>query len=192
MPPSTRADLVSAAARLLDEGGPASVTLRAVAKAVGLSHNAPYKHFRDKEELLAAVASRELARPGDAPLEVGGDPVARLRRLAQAYVDWATRYPERFRLTFGSWRSGSDELAETATAARARVVATVAEAQAAGRLAAGDPERITALILALAHGAADLALGGHLARDGKGHADPADLLDDLFRLLVRPGEPPAL
>lgn len=185
MPPNTRADLVSAAARLLDEGGPASVTLRAVAKAVGLSHNAPYKHFHNKEELLAAVASRELARPGDAPLEVGGDPVVRLRRLAQAYVEWAIRYPERFRLTFGSWTSGTDELAETATAARARFVAAVVEAQATGGLPAGDPERITALILALAHGAADLALGGHLARDGKGHADPGDLLDDLFALMAR-------
>jgi AcrR family transcriptional regulator len=187
MPPNTRAELVSAAARLLDAGGPAAVTLRAVAKAVGVSHNAPYKHFRHKEELLAAVASRELARPADAPLEIGGDPVARLRRLAQGYVEWAIRHPERFRLTFGSWTSSSEELAQTATAARGRFVAAVTEAQASGQLPPGDPERITALILALAHGAADLALGGHLARDGKGHADPGDLLDDLFALLVRPG-----
>jgi hypothetical protein len=45
-------------------------------------------------------------------------------------------------------------------------------------------QRITALILALAHGAADLALGGHLSRDGIGHADPADLLDDPFALMT--------
>jgi hypothetical protein len=104
--------------------------------------------------------------------------------MAQGYVDWAMRYPERFKLTFGPWRSGTDELSETATAARARFVAAVMQAQAAGQLAAGDPERVTSLILALAHGAADLALGGHLSREGKGSADPADLLDDLFRLMT--------
>ena len=185
MAQNTREALISAAARLLDQGGPAAVTLRAVAKAVGLSHNAPYKHFHDKEDLLAAIASRELSRPGavaDAPGE--SDPAQTLRRMAQAYVDWAQHYPERFKLTFGPWRNGSDELAETATAARARFVGTVRRAQAAGQVVAGDPERVTALILALAHGAADLALGGHLSRNGKGAADPGDLLDDLFRLMT--------
>jgi hypothetical protein len=56
-------------------------------------------------------------------------------------------------------------------------------AQEDGDLPSGDPERLTALLLALAHGATDLALSGHLARDGKGHADPTDLVDDLFNHL---------
>jgi AcrR family transcriptional regulator len=181
---NTRDALISAAARLLDQGGPPAVTLRAVAKAVGVSHNAPYKHFQGKEELLAAVASRELSRPGAAGVAADAEPFQALRRMAQAYVDWAQHHPERFKLTFGPWRGGSEELAVSATAARARFVDAVARAQQSGRLVAGDPERVTALILALAHGAADLALGGHLAREGKGHADPTDLLDDLFALMT--------
>ena len=180
---NTRDALISAAARLLDQGGPAAVTLRAVAKAVGVSHNAPYKHFHDKQDLLAAIAARELSRPVLSTSAPPADPVQALRRMAQAYVDWAQHHPERFKLTFGPWRSGSDELGVSATAARARFVDAVVRAQAAGELVQGDPERVTALILALAHGAADLALGGHLSRDGKGHADPADLLDDLFALM---------
>jgi hypothetical protein len=72
----------------------------------------------------------------------------------------------------------------SATAARARFVEAVMRAQAAGQLVQGDPERVTALILALAHGAADLALGGHLSREGKGRADPSDLLEDLFALMA--------
>jgi AcrR family transcriptional regulator len=184
MAQNTRDALVSAAARLLDRGGPAAVTLRAVAKAVGVSHNAPYRHFHDKQDLLAAIAARELSRPGVASgAAPDSDPAQALRRMAQAYVDWAQHHPERFKLTFGPWRSGTDELTETATAARARFVTAVVRAQDAGQLVAGDPERVTALILALAHGAADLALGGHLSREGKGHADPGDLLDDLFRLM---------
>jgi AcrR family transcriptional regulator len=181
---NTRDALISAAARLLDQGGPPAVTLRAVAKAVGVSHNAPYKHFQGKEELLAAVASRELSRPGAAGAAADAEPLQALRRMAQAYVDWAQHHPERFKLTFGPWRGGSEELAVSATAARARFVDAVVRAQQSGRLVCGDPERVTALILALAHGAADLSLGGHLAREGKGHADPTDLLDDLFALMA--------
>ncbi|MDB5426258.1 MAG: TetR family transcriptional regulator [Phenylobacterium sp.] len=181
---NTRDALISAAARLLDRGGPAAVTLRAVAKAVGVSHNAPYKHFHDKQDLLAAIAARELSRPGLSNAAAPTDPVQALRRMAQAYVDWAQHHPERFKLTFGPWRGGTDELGVSATAARGRFVDAVVRAQAAGQLVAGDPERVTALILALAHGAADLALGGHLSREGKGHADPGDLLDDLFALMA--------
>jgi hypothetical protein len=58
----------------------------------------------------------------------------------------------------------------------------VLAAQAANQAPVGDPERVAALVLALAHGAADLALGGHLARNGKGHASAEDLIDDLFAL----------
>jgi AcrR family transcriptional regulator len=180
---STRDDLVLAAARLLDQGGPAAVTLRAVGQQVGLSHNAPYKHFADKEDLLAAVASRELRRPGPA-IRPGDDPAAALKARAKAYVRWALRYPARFKLVFGAWTTASAELDEAASRSRGEFVDAVRAAQAVGGVPAGDPERVTALILALAHGAADLALGGHLSRAGKGHADPDDLVDDLFALMA--------
>jgi hypothetical protein len=86
----------------------------------------------------------------------------------------------RFKLTFGTWSTGSDELATSANGARSALVTTVAAAQEANELPQGDPERVAALILAVTHGAVDLALSGHLARRGKGHADPNDLVDDLL------------
>jgi len=177
--------MVAAAADLLDAAGPAAVTLRAVGQRVGVSHNAPYKHFADKEALLAAVAARELRRRADTAPAPDADPVAELKRMARDYVRWAVRHPARFKLTFGSWTRDDAELGAAAGEARGRMVAAVAAAQAAGALPAGDPERVSALLLALCHGAADLALGGHLSRDGKGHADPQDLLDDLFALFER-------
>jgi AcrR family transcriptional regulator len=176
---ATRDRLIAAATDLLDAGGPAAVTLREVGRRAGVSHNAPYKHFADKEELLAAIAARALTQRRSS-VRRGGTPVERLRALMRGHVRWAMRYPARFKLTFGSWATGSDELGEAATTARAEFVRTVAAAQEAGELAAGDPERIGALVFAVAHGAADLALGGHLARSGKGHADPEDLVDDLL------------
>jgi AcrR family transcriptional regulator len=184
---STRDRLIEAATQLLDEGGPAAVTLREVGRLAGVSHNAPYKHFADKEDLLAAVAARELSTQGGpgtgrtAPRSPG-DP---LRQMMHAYVRWATRYPARFKLTFGSWSTDSPDLANAATRARAALVEAVKAAQAGQAVPEGDPERIAALVLAVAHGAVDLSLSGHLSRTGKGHASPQDLVDDLLDHLRR-------
>lgn len=174
--------MVAAAGDLLDAAGPEAVTLRAIAQRVGVSHNAPYKHFADKEALLAAVAATELRRRADTAPRPGREPLAELKRMARDYVRWAVSHPARFKLTFGAWTREDPDLAAAAHGARERFVAAVAAAQAAGAVPAGDPDRVSALLLALGHGAADLALGGHLARDGKGHADPEDLIDDLFAL----------
>lgn len=174
MAPSTRDALVDAAAQLLDEGGPGAVTLREVGHLAGVSHNAPYKHFTSKEALLAAVAARELRRQSAAAAAA-----TTLQSVLHGYVEWALAHPERFRLVFGSWSAGSAELAAAAETARAALIALAAEEQRAGRLPPGDPERLAALLQALAHGAVALALAGHLSADGKGHASPADLVEDL-------------
>jgi AcrR family transcriptional regulator len=178
----TRDRLIDAAARLLDQGGPAAVTLREVGRAAGVSHNAPYRHFADKDALLAAVAARELARQG-ANLGAHAQ-AADIRGLLQGYVRWALRYPERFRLTFGRWERDDSGLGEAAGNARRALIGAVAAAQARGELPESDPERLSALLQALAHGAADLALAGHLAATGKGAADAEDLVADLFAHLA--------
>jgi len=188
MAPKTREAVVEAAAALLDEGGPAAVTFRAVGERVGLSHNAAFKLFHDKESLLAAVAGCELRRQAEALRGLsasGADPGVALRRLSHGYLRWAIEFPARFKLTFGTWRRDHTELGEAATAARSGFLEAVRSAQAAGTIVSGDPDRIASLLLATAHGAADLALNGHLSRTGKGGADPSDLMDDLFVLLSR-------
>jgi len=174
--------LIDAATQLLDQGGPAAVTLRDVGRAAGVSHNAPYRHFADKHALLAAIAARELERQS-ANLGRSGAAAVDVRAMLQGYVRWALRYPERFRLTFGRWERDDTGLAKSAGAARTALVGAVAAAQAKRDLPDGDPERLASLVLALAHGAADQALAGHLSVDGKGRADAEDLVADLFRHL---------
>jgi AcrR family transcriptional regulator len=192
MASSTRDALVDAAVQLLDEGGPEAVTLREVGHRAGVSHNAPYKHFTSKEALLAAVAAGELTRQGAAVATA-----TTLRSVLHGYVGWALAHPARFRLVFGAWSTGSEELAAAAETARAALIALVAEQQRAGRLPDGDPERLAALLQALAHGAVALTLAGHLSPGGKGHAGPGDLVDDLLGHLAAaaqhgaPGHPPA-
>ena len=77
----------------------------------------------------------------------------------------------------------SKELGEAADRSRKSLVAIVKAAQASSQLPRGNPERMTSLLLALAHGAVDLALAGHLSATGKGSADPEMLVDDLLKLL---------
>jgi AcrR family transcriptional regulator len=142
---STRDRLVDAATELLDAGGPAAVTLREVGRRAGVSHNAPYKHFADKEDLLAAIAARELASQQRGVRRTDDKrPIDQLRAMMHGYVRWATRHPARFKLTFGAWSTDSDELANAATDARSALVTTVAAAQEAKELPAGDPERVAA------------------------------------------------
>ncbi|MEV0290866.1 TetR/AcrR family transcriptional regulator [Kribbella sp. NPDC050820] len=179
----TRDDLIEVATGLLDRGGVAAVTLREVGRLAGVSHNAPYKHFADKQALLAAVAARDLARHGAAI-----EQAVRRKRSARAalseamgrYIAWALEYPERFRLVFGRWTVESPELTAAAESAQAGLIGLVEAAQTDGVLPAGDPVRLASLVRSVAHGAADLAATGHLSESGKGHASPQQLVDDLL------------
>src|SRR5580704_14822472 len=103
MTSSTKDRLAAAAAQLLDRGGQEAVTLRAVAEKVGVSHNAPYKHFRDRSALLAGVARRdfkELNRVFADALNEEPDGASALRRALKAFVDYGLAHPSRYRLLF--------------------------------------------------------------------------------------------
>jgi len=187
---STRDALVAAAVELMDAGGLDAVTLREVGRRAGVSHNAPYKHFAHKEALLAAVAAAEITRWGDAWTQIMARAAASglaedevVREAVHDYVARAMAQPVRFKLVYRAWTTATEELSRAATTTRSLLIQLVVAAQRAGSLPGGDPERVTALLMALAHGAVDLALTGHLSPTGKGRAGPADLVDDLFRYL---------
>jgi AcrR family transcriptional regulator len=94
------AALLLAAADILEKEGVAALTLRALARRAGVSHTAPYRHFADRESLLAALAAEGFGMLGRAQREAaaGGG----LRGMGEAYVHFALDHPQRFRLMFGS------------------------------------------------------------------------------------------
>lgn len=98
-------ELVAAAMDILRSEGGGELTLRAVARAAGVSQTAPYRHFNDKSALLAAVAetgfSKLDARCRDA-LSAAEGSSDRLHRLGIAYVQFALDEPALFRLMFGA------------------------------------------------------------------------------------------
>lgn len=98
-----RQELLEHAERHLVGGGIAELSLRALAREIGVSQTAPYRHFRDKNALLAALATDGFARLMEIirPLEDEPDPVEAMFRLGMAYIHFAQANPEIFRLMFG-------------------------------------------------------------------------------------------
>lgn len=99
-----RAALVAEARRIVERDGPESVSLRAIAKAAGVSRAAPYHHFKDKRALLAAVAAtgfRELAAHMNAKLDPAAAPRDRLDQLGFGYVEFGLRHAALCRLMQG-------------------------------------------------------------------------------------------
>jgi AcrR family transcriptional regulator len=97
--------LVEATLRLIEERGVEHVTLREVAKRVGVSPGAPFRHFAGKTALLTAVAEQAMARLrteiDTALAETESrtdDPLARFRAFGVAYLRWARRNPTHFQI----------------------------------------------------------------------------------------------
>jgi AcrR family transcriptional regulator len=186
----TRATLLAAAEALLDDGGMAAVTLRAVGERAGVSRQAPYRHFADKVDLLSVLTAgyfRRLREEVDAAAgEGGGGAVARLGAMSAAYVRFGQAAPERYRLMFGPEMRASLHAAvhDEARALGERYVRVIAAGQEAGELAGSDPLEIAGLLYATSHGAVDLALAGHLNKV-EGINDPLRTIRLLLRELDR-------
>ena len=99
-----RAALLAAARRTIEQEGFEALSLRRVAEEVGVSSAAPYRHFKDKRALLAAVAAEGFVALQEAYLTVWGleKPADRLAAGARAFVDFAAARPGLFRLMFDS------------------------------------------------------------------------------------------
>lgn len=94
-----RAAVLAAAAEILEKEGLAELSLREAARRAGVSHNAPYRHFPDRESLLAALAAEGFAMLGQAQREAAA--TAGPRGMGEAYVRFALAHPQRFQLMFG-------------------------------------------------------------------------------------------
>jgi len=95
--------LLAEAARLVESEGLRALTLRELARRLGVSHAAPVNHFADKDQLLLALAAEgfeELSTDLEAALRAGS-PAARLRQTGRAYIHFALRRPGHFRVMFG-------------------------------------------------------------------------------------------
>lgn len=133
--------------------------MRALARQAKVSHNAPYRHFPDRETLLAALAADGYAMLGRAQREAAA--TGGLRGMGEAYVRFALEHPQRFRLMFGGQVQISKHPA-------LREVATKTFARLSGALSERVPEAQAArdasiAAWALVHGLAQLLLEDRIA-----------------------------
>lgn len=180
----TRDKLIVAAAALLDTGGQEAVTLRAIAVQVGVSHNAPYRHFRDRSALLAAVAERDFVSLRAAFEHAAqADASGALRTATRAFIDYGLAHPARYRLLFSDpGLLPERSLREAAFASFETFRHIVARCQSERVLPQCETVALTGLIYATLHGAIDLHLGGR-ASDAKGLGAVTETIDLLLSLL---------
>ena len=180
-----RAELVRVAGDILDQGGPATLTLREAARRAGVSHSAPYRHFADRETLLAEVVAQGFAQLGAALREAsaaGGVEVAR------AYLRFALAHPSRYRLMYaGEIAPGCyPDLADSS-----KLVLRVLADSIPGLGDAEHARRAGTASWALLHGLADLLLGGHLGPPASDAADAERLVREVVAMMRFAAKPAA-
>lgn len=157
----------------------AAVTLRAVGDRSGVSRSAPYRHFRDKDHLLATLAlagftalSAEIAASVDAS---DGTPMDVLRKGCAAYVRFGLSSPAYYRLMFSGEvdKKANPELEATVHQALDTLNEALEACVRAGQIRPLLQQDIGALIWAEMHGLVELALAGALAHElGDDNAAP--------------------
>lgn len=164
-----RQSILDAALALLDEtGDEQAVTLRAVARRVGISAPSIYAHFADRQAILLALvrdAFADLGRELEAADRAAGpDPVRRLRATCTAYLDFAAARPQRYRVLFGGLWNAAGAVQEGAMSVTdashlghevlAVLVGTLTDCVAAGRSTSSDPAADAVAIWLGLHGLA--------------------------------------
>jgi AcrR family transcriptional regulator len=165
-----RSALLAQAEQTLRERGVEHLSLRDLARQVGVSHGAPRRHFADRRALLDAVAEAGFGRLEDelrAAVDGAGEEFEpRLRATGAAYIRFATRDPALLELMFTSkHREPVGALGEAADRAFSALLHLIVQGQADGVLEPGDPGRVGLVLFATIHGIAALVSAGIVESD---------------------------
>ncbi|OZC97652.1 TetR family transcriptional regulator [Rhodococcus sp. 06-235-1A] len=180
-----RAVLLDAAERSIAQGGVDALSLRQLARDVGVSHAAPARHFRDKQALLDALALhgfQELNRRMVAAATGSGELMSRFRGVARAYLGFAVEHPELLDVMYSTKHhpDASEELKEVAHESMTATESLLIDAIGAGVITEAPPAILARVAFASVHGVAMLATGDLL--DG---VPAEDLLDATVDTLMR-------
>lgn len=162
-----RGKLIAAATRIFAEKGREGFTMREVAAELGVSAMTPYRYFKDKDEILAAVRANAFERFADAletAFALDGDAQARSGSVGDAYIRFAFNESASYRLMFDMAQPDEANYPELvhATARARRTMTDYVRALIAAGLIEGDPVLIGHVYWAALHGAIVLQLAGKL------------------------------
>ena len=182
-----RQKVLKASVALIEAGGLDRLSMREAARKAGVSHQAPYHHFGDREAILAAIATegfgmlqQELSRSLD---KHAASQRAALEAVAKTYVDFALRHPGYFRVMFRSDAVPIESYPQALDNADAAFGVLV---QAIDRSFAGEPpearRNLAFACWAFTHGLATLLLDGPLTRRaGTKKGGQAELADKVIK-----------
>ena len=160
--------LLEAALKTIQTEGVERLTLRAVGEALGVSRTALYRHFADKQALLAAVGREGFRTFRMALQEAWGRPGGGregFESMGAAYIHFAVTHPSHYRVMFGRFVescSKDADFMQEATAAFKVLVDALVSLQRAGIVRRDDPLMMARFVWSTMHGIAMLAIDGQL------------------------------
>jgi len=164
-----RNSLVSTGIELLNQKGVAGISLREIARTIGVGHNAPYRHFRNKQQLLEAMAEdgfrRLKARNTRLELEFANDPEGQIFESAMHVISMAADQPNLFQLMFGGHIQPQDcggELKLAADEAMQSLVGIIRNGQRLGVFIQGDSLTLALSTMSMIQGLAIMISSGKL------------------------------
>jgi len=161
--------LIDTAVDIISEQGANDLSLRKIAKRAGVSHAAPYRHFKDKNAILAAVARQGFGMM----LKITEERIARNRGneldhfaiCGLSYIDFAITYPSHYRVMFGTRSDDSyfsDEFRPESIPVFKLLRDKIVVCQEKGLLKAGDPGEMALAAWSIVHGFAMLRIDHHI------------------------------
>jgi AcrR family transcriptional regulator len=194
-----RRDLLDTALELIDQEGPSAVSLRSLARRLGVSHAAPANHFPDKAALFTAIAVEGFGLLAQAMKDGAGQlgPEAtagqRFRAAGQAYTGFALAHPAHFAVMWQRDLLHQDDpaLAAAGDTTFELLLGSVREIQSEGWAAGGDPQAVAYLAWSVVHGLATLWLGGSLQRSQRPFDEIAGEVGALLGGALSPRPAPA-
>jgi AcrR family transcriptional regulator len=168
-----RREILDAAIALIADRGDEAVSMRAIARAVGVTPPSVYLHFADKRELMLAVLEHVFADLARALEQAdGGPPRDRVRALVRAYVSWGIAHPGRYKISYEGAIARQLPPDSERPFGRPHLERLTAAVAATGT---DDPLRAATRLWACAHGVVSLRLN-------KPHAPLGDPIEDAMAL----------
>jgi AcrR family transcriptional regulator len=173
-----RPALLAEALRVLEQGDVATLSLRELARRLGVSHAAPYRHFADKDALLAAIAQQGFELLGDGLEDAAAlhpdDPQHQLTETGWAYVQFALRHPQHFGVMFGrstAFQASFPDLLAASRRAFGVLLRVIENGQLAGRFVPGIAHELALAAWSQVHGLATLLRERQLPVDSESDSE---------------------
>ena len=161
--------LIETAVELISEQGTGDLSLRKIAQRAGVSHAAPYRHFRDKNAILVAVAKQGFEMMLDQTMEMisryAGNDLDRFGICGLSYIDFAVRHPAHYRVMFGTRLENSyfsEEFNPKSIPVFKLLRDTIKSCREKGLLKKGNVQEMALAAWSIVHGFAMLRIDHHI------------------------------